>query len=493
VAVASERDAVIVTPPSSRGSLSIADVLRVEDDPKLPDIREPQSGIPVWLMARNYFHRAVIEALLYAGTSLPRYAPQYRVRDMLKAAALSRWHNMQNPPVAAPVLVVGSGAGVMHRDGRAFDRLTSYFAEVLGRDAWSELGIHLFDVRYALRSPRVTLTAHRRLVDHAQARMALRRAHEEIAAAVMRRAAENAERHLGCTIDGSVLAALSRRVAIEVAGAAEVFRRVRQMQKAHSPRLVLADQSSYGTKALFNAACHDYGIEVIEYQHGVITKAHEAYNLSDVWRAMPDVARALPNEIWLYGPWWGTQINLPVKLKAVGNPHRESSMDQSSAIAPNGEEVLVLGDGIDTAFYESFCADLARVLPNRQIVFRPHPVERQRALERHTGVDETYRLDLSPDIYGAFGRAQWVAAEVSTGLFEAVGTPARPVVIDTPKSRFYLPDSPFARAESAEQLADLISGAKPTTDAKFEAFWPLGWKQRFESEMRAKLDRAPGR
>lgn len=439
-------------------------------------------------MARNYFHRAVIEDMLYSGASLPRYAPQYRVADLLRATATSLRHNAGHRPEPAEVVVLGSGAGVMYRDGRAFDRLTSYFANVLGPRGWSELGIHLFDVRYALRAPRVTLTAHRRLLDHARARLTVHRSHEDLATAVMRRACENAARQLGWKAKDHVLAGLIRWVSIELAGAAAVFRRVHQLQKSYRPRLVLADQSSYGTKALFNAACHDNGIEVVEYQHGVITRAHEAYNLSGVWRSMPGIQRALPCAIWLYGPWWGTQINLPVELQVIGNPHRESSLTPPGAPDSRDGEVLVLGDGIDTAFYENFCADLARALPGHQVVFRPHPVERRRALARQRDGSERYRLDLTADIYAAFARARWVAAEVSTGLFEVVGTQACPIVIDTAKSRFYLPDSPFPRVENAEHLASMITRKSPATDAAVDSFWPLGWSHRFEGEIRRRLE-----
>lgn len=465
-----------------------AAVLEIENDPQLQPFREPLTGVPVWLMVRNYFVRCIIEGLMYTGEAYRRYEPAYRSVDLLGAAAASLLHNLRVRPQPAPVLVLGSGAGVTDRAGERFDRLTSYYTRALGDFGWSELGIHAFNRRNAIREPRTTLNAHRRLIDHTRARLAVRATHEQLAAGVLDCAVAASRCKLDWAPDAAVVARIRRRLAIELAGAPQTLVRVDQMQREHRPRVLVADQSSYGTKAIFNAACRDRGIEVVEYQHGVITRAHEAYNLGQAWLELPGIERVLPSALLLYGPWWGSQINLPVRKVVIGNPHREASFETGQRPTHGDGEILVLGDGIDTAFYENFCAELARALPEHRIVFRPHPVERMGASERHERVGPAYRIDLSSDIYAAFGASSWVVSEVSTGLFEASGTEAKPVVISTEKSRFYLADAPFQRVANPAELALLVRGGSAATSAvREEDFWAPNWRSRFDEFIRPYL------
>ncbi len=461
--------------------ISIDQVLQVENDAELMDIVEPVTGVPAWLLVRNYFFRVVIEGMLYATEGLRRHAPDYRIADMARAAGVSLAHNLTVRPGLAPVVILGSGAGAMLQGGRRIDRLTTYFADALSQAAWSELGVHLFNVKFAVRAPRVTLTAHRRLVDHALARASMSDAHLLLASRVVGIAARSTHRHLGWVIDSELLTGLERRLAIEMAGARRVISRVRHLHRVHRPRLVLADQSCYGTKALLNAVLRDHDIDVVEYQHGVITRAHEAYNFGDSWRDSTHLRRVLPSAILLYGDWWGTQINLPIRKLVIGNPHRETAMHGWPQLERDGGTILVLGDGIDTAFYEEFCAGVARALPGQHIVFRPHPLEREQACLRHQRQSPKYEIDVSPDIYVSFARAAWVAAEVSTGLFEVAGTRAQPVVIDSKKSRFNFPDDPFPRVDGPEAMAALVKGGHPRFGQVKNELWAVGWRDRFDT------------
>ena len=66
-----------------------------------------------------------------------------------------------------------------------------------------------------------------------------------------------------------------------------------------------------------------------------------------------------------------------------------------------------------------------------KVVFRPHPLERSRVFALPAGVAQGFKSTDEPDIYPSLARAEVVVAEVSTGLFEAVGLTRRIFVWNT--------------------------------------------------------------
>jgi hypothetical protein len=83
------------------------------------------------------------------------------------------------------------------------------------------------------------------------------------------------------------------------------------------------------------------------------------------------------------------------------------------------------------------------------------------------------------DIYQSLAGTDVLVAEVSTGLFEAVGLVERIFVWDTSKSRFSLPVHPFESIESADQLAETLMGSSAPLGINVSDIWASDWRSRF--------------
>src|SRR5207342_2453626 len=93
------------------------------------------------------------------------------------------------------------------------------------------------------------------------------------------------------------------------------------------PRLALIEDASFGHMAVFNATARRLGVTVAEFQHGMVSKGHDAYNVAPTLAASEAYRRTQPTAFLAYGSWWNDQFNAPVDGKVViGNPHRTETL-----------------------------------------------------------------------------------------------------------------------------------------------------------------------
>jgi hypothetical protein len=230
--------------------------------------------------------------------------------------------------------------------------------------------------------------------------------------------------------------------------------------------------------AVFNAVAREMGVPAAEFQHGMVTRGHDVYNVAPSLAASDAYRMTQPRSFLAYGSWWNEQFNAPVEHRvAVGYPHRVESL-RSWTPSPSRGHVLVLGDGVETQAYLQFCRELAlQVPPHLEVVFRPHPAERSRV-----GVTRSVRIDETRDLYASLAGVDAVVGEATTVLFEAVGLVRKIFVWDTAKSRFYLGEHPFARFSDATGLADLLKATATGTvqDDLAQSLWATEWRGNLE-------------
>jgi hypothetical protein len=233
--------------------------------------------------------------------------------------------------------------------------------------------------------------------------------------------------------------------------------------------------------AVFNAAARDRGIRVAEFQHGLVTRNHDAYNVTPRLAASPGYRATQPNTFLAYGRWWNDQFNAPVDERVVlGNPARTDAL---RSWAPAGErtKLLVLGDGIDTAASLELFASLKSQIPAPvRVVYRPHPLERPSELVASL---EAGDVDRERDLYASFASTRLVVGEASTALYEAIGLVPEIYAWDTPKSRFYLGDHPFGMLDDSVGLTSESLTERPASGTRGVAtdYWAEGWETALQS------------
>jgi hypothetical protein len=468
-----------VLPPA----ISLSDILRVEDDPELLDVRCEQTGIPLWVTVRFEFLRGIIVDRLYgspmAAAAVPRLARLSGAMGKVLTLTRSMLHNrrwMLAHREKFPVMVVSSGARLAERQGRYVNCLSDYFIAAYQQHTVALES--LFDWHWPFpRHQRNTLVHTPLLL--LDARRSARRAPacRKDATHLIDIAIARASRHLGWRPSADARESLIDRCAAESASLPLRYASYRRLLRKMGTRLLIAEGACYGgaANAAMIMAARELGIASAEYQHGQISSGHDGYNFAPAVRQHRAYRETLPDTLLTYGSWWSEQVNAPVAKVAVGHPHRAETL-RSGKVHARRKSLLVLGEAFDTQMYLEMCEQLARTCTDYEVIFRPHPLER--AVVRGLGNrSSSVRVDLNDDIYDSFGETEVLLGEVSTALFEAVGVVPRIFVWDTPKSRFHVPTHPFARVADVSGLPDVLSDPDSGRVGAHEAdaVWAPGW------------------
>lgn len=461
--------------------LSLRDILHVEDTPDLLEIRCEKTDIPLWPLIRNVFLRAIISDLVYHNRLDQLGAatrPSMRAAVTLARGALHNFtHDMAVP---GGICIMASGMGLQRKDGRFLNRLSDHFALaspgntclVEERFDWNWPFPRHFD-RVLLHAPYQAFCELAGLVTSGSRHARLAR---QVIDIVSHRAREGFGWSLNEPQQDAMVLGLARRAAA-VPFAYATYRRLLRKVGA---QLLLKEEACYGRSAVAVAAAKSLGIHVAEYQHGAIIGGHDAYNFAPAMAAADSFRRCLPDCILTYGNWWGEQGNVPARKVVVGNPHRTfASSDTKGALSKN--EILLLGDGVDTHLYIKLAENLQALVKPLQlkVVFRPHPFERAK-VDADPALRQTVEIDKRTDVYQSLAHAECVIGEASTALFEAVGLVKKILVWETPKSRFNMPEHPFKGISNAEEIATALEGDF-AMGVPVDVIWADNWRENYHS------------
>jgi hypothetical protein len=469
---------------------SLEGYLRLEDDVAFIEASCPSTGILAWPAIRQDVLRTLLGDRVYPTTSLAGIGPRRSILRTVPAALGATVWNAAHPPPRADVLLLATGAGLVQVDGRWRNRHVDDFANTLGARAWtiesSFPGLRSMRARWNRRVGSLIVDRARiALASSVIPRRAQRRVMEELLDIVDARGRDL----LGWELGDERRAALVEQGASRLAAYPMKARLYTRIFRQIKPRLAIVEEGCYGHMAVFDVIARDRGVKVAEFQHGMVTRGHDAYNVGPILAGSEAYRRTQPYAFLGYGDWWLDQITAPVEQRiAIGNPHRSAVIRHWSP-RPDRRSIVVIGDGVETDAHIAFAARVASLVPgSSRVVFRPHPLEAHRVPERGLGVE----VDRESDLYSSLSNAHAIVAESSTVLFEALGLVPRVFAWDTPKSRFYLGSHPFEKALDPADLVARLAEPRPSDAAAGASLWADDWERRFREFLERVLDPGAG-
>lgn len=476
----------------SAPSITLANLLAIEDTAELLALRCPHTGIPVWVAIRTAFFRQIMADILFATGSIDPPAQRLSwqtVRSLGRAAA----HNtgaVLRRRLRSDIIINTEAIGDELRAGRWFNRYVDPFGDLPSGQAVVLMDLFEWQWHTPRHNKRVFYHAPIQTGAILAAKLSSGTTAARLAEAVTALACDRAKALLDWDVGGARRAVFVRWAARKIAGLPFRYRAYRRLMQRVQPRLLLGSSGCYGIHAPLIAAARDLGIITAEYQHGAIFSGHDAYNFAPAVFASEAYRRTLPQYLLTYGTWWSAQVSAPVECIAIGNPARAAKLDRMKLLGTGQRTVLVLGDGIEFDLYLELARTIARAVEGFgfEVSLRPHPLERSSVLERYGESVDGVHIDVAPDVYTSFANAHTVVSEMSTGLFEAVGLVARIILLNTAKARFACPEHPFAVANSAQEAIDLICGRIPPTPMVDEReLWAPNWQENYQSFLTHKI------
>lgn len=203
------------------------------------------------------------------------------------------------------------------------------------------------------------------------------------------------------------------------------FFRIKQPQKIY----IIC---SYGKEALI-AAAQDLDIEVIELQHGVMTKYHIGYDFPNI--KIP----YFPDKLLLWGEYWKDNVNLPknVKIELYGYPYLKRQYEKYKNIEKNLNQVIFISQGTIGKSLSEKAIEFAKENPQLKVVYRLHPGEFLRWKKEYKDLYENRNLENlvisdnnEKNLYEYLFESKYLIGVYSTVIYEALNLELKVGVIN---------------------------------------------------------------
>ncbi len=251
-----------------------------------------------------------------------------------------------------------------------------------------------------------------------------------------------------------------------------------------NPKLIILDDGSYGHKSHVLKWAREIGIKTAEYQHGAVSKNHQAYNYGKALLGS-EYEKYLPQYFLTFGKYWNSQINTPSQTITIGNAyiiehlknHRVPMETKTKKI------VLLISGGTTPELFRQLALELKKRLDDSkfEILFRPHPAERFLVKERYQILKTNEILLNTGNLYDTLSSVDLiVSTEISTVLFEAMFFRKQVFVQNNPYLSYYVDRNIFSVFNGVEELVEKILNNE-TKNYNPNDFWDGNWQVNYRN------------
>lgn len=249
---------------------------------------------------------------------------------------------------------------------------------------------------------------------------------------------------------------------------------IRLFQKIN-PKIILLQCACYGEMPIILAARY-LNIKIVEYQHGLISLSHPAYNYSN--KISKSYIKYLPDTFLTYGKYWSENLRIPTRIIEIGNPFLEQTLRLSKKVEKL-DQILYASSVMNPKKIVQDVLLLNDTLKKHKIsvVFRPHPSEHERLSNIYKPIcDAGIKIDKAP-IYETLAKSKFVISEFSTIMFEAIPFDCVIFTINSPLSQMY----DIKIFKLVDNMEDVVKNILSETIKKYESdfFWTKGWQDNY--------------
>ena len=466
----------------SRRSQGFVELLSFEAaTPELFDAKLPASGVPYWSVVRFTVARLIGDAL-FGTRTVQNSSPS---QSSWSVAAFFGRCLVSNPWRArrarSRIVFCSSSVGNSRRANGYFNRLSDYFAGMFAERTTVLETPHGRRYFFPRTFANTLCLAGVQIVARAAARLTPPTASDHTQ---IDRFVDLLRGQFGHWLGEEQWRYLGAMLRAQVSSDRWQVRLYSNLLERLQPALLVIEDGCYGNWGSLIRCAKLKGIHVAEYQHGLVSCNHEAYNyLPQTFAKVRDV---LPDTFLAYGRYWADQISIPSTVRIVGNPHLSDSLDAGvQPQSPSASRSLMLATGgLDSADYQRIALEfLQHAPPEWNVILRPHPSRRTSAagdyslLAGHT----RFKLDLSTDYYEALRAVEVVVGDASTAVMEAAAFGKRVLLIDHPEVQRNYPGIFPVFADGAELVALLAERSSAAELPEVDSIWAGDWRASYSS------------
>ncbi|WP_010648134.1 hypothetical protein [Oceanobacillus massiliensis] len=181
---------------------------------------------------------------------------------------------------------------------------------------------------------------------------------------------------------------------------------------------------SYGKLPII-AAAKELGIQVIEFQHGVITAYHFAYNFGDPTKKI----KYFPDKLLTFGNYWANTPRFPkqTEIEIYGFPYLNQQIEKYKKKPKKDKQVLFVSQGTIGKELSIHAKEIAEKMPDYHFIYKLHPGEYDRWRKAYPSLVEASHLgnieiidNNKKNLYNLFAESEFQIGVYSTAIFEGL-------------------------------------------------------------------------
>lgn len=193
---------------------------------------------------------------------------------------------------------------------------------------------------------------------------------------------------------------------------------------------------SYGKEGII-AAAQDLNIEVVELQHGSITRFHLGYHYS-----IKEDIPYFPNYFYTFGKYWEEIINFPVntRLKTYGFPYLRIQLKKYKNLNKVDNQILFISQGNVGIELLKKALNFALNNQDKSVIYRLHPGELGDLSKQYYIIVKEYNLnnfiidECKMELYKLMKESEYIFAVSSTVIYEGLSLEADIGIVKLPSS-----------------------------------------------------------
>lgn len=257
------------------------------------------------------------------------------------------------------------------------------------------------------------------------------------------------------------------------------------------PKIIFFENGFYGKRAAIIKVANEMNIVTCEFQHGLVSLNHTAYNYSNFILHNDEFNMYLPKYYLTYGEYWNENIRIPSEKVIVGNPYFEEKISKLGKSNRKCDEdavnnILIVSQGSISNVLLKITEGLAKNLANYKnykIIYRLHPgeiphINRYNFLNKYKNVE----VDYESNIYELINMSQCVVGVYSTTLFEAIGLNKKILIYDDAQARRHIDYKIGNWFKNEFELVKLILNDEEKEFMTVENkryYWQDRWEERY--------------
>lgn len=262
----------------------------------------------------------------------------------------------------------------------------------------------------------------------------------------------------------------------------------KKLFKNIKPKIVFIHCGCYGNlQSLAIKVANEIGIQTAEFQHGLVSLNHPAYNYGRAIFNSEEYQQYMPKHYLTYGQYWNDNIRMPIKKVSIGNPHftyKLQNYNSKLQMSNKCAKILIVSQGTITKELVKLTEELSRKLKDSkyQIIYRLHPgevgfKERYESLYEYSNV----LVNTSGDIYDLIYESDYIVGVYSTTLIESIAFDKHIFVYEHVLSKENINKNLGIWFSSSDELYNLIinkKDIKPQYDINY--YWSTNWKDNYK-------------